>query len=102
MTTRIAILALLVATAPAHADTFRFFGSLGAESQLSPANADSPLNPANVIGLPYTTNVADAAFFADAKTERVKAHVKLRADASDRAADHLQIGEAFVQANLRP
>ncbi|HEV2722507.1 MAG TPA: hypothetical protein VG323_20970 [Thermoanaerobaculia bacterium] len=82
--------------------TLRMFGSVGAESQLSPANADSPLNPHNVAGLPYTTNSADAALYADAKTERVKAHVKLRADASDRAADHVQLGEGFVQANLRP
>jgi len=82
--------------------TLRMFGSVGAESQLSPANVDSPLNPHNVAGLPYTTNSADAALYADAKTERVKAHVKLRADASDRAADHVQLGEGFVQANLRP
>jgi hypothetical protein len=82
--------------------TLRMFGSAGAESQLSPANADSPLNPRNVIGLPYTTNSADAALYADAMTERIKAHVKLRADASDRAADHVQLGEGFVQANLRP
>jgi hypothetical protein len=102
MTARIIVLALLAASAAAHAETFRVFGSIGAESQLSPANADSPLNPHNVAGLPYTTNVADAALYADAKTERIKAHVKLRADASDRAADHLQLGEAFVQANLRP
>jgi len=80
----------------------RVFGSIGGESQLSPANTASPLNPDNVIGLPYTTNSADAALFADAKTDRIKAHVKLRADASDRAADHLQLGEGFVQANLRP
>ncbi len=104
MTARTLLLALLAAaaTATARADTFRFFGSLGAESQLSPANVDSPLNPHNVAGLPYTTNSADAALYADAKTERVKAHVKLRADASDRAADHVQLGEGFVQANLRP
>jgi len=92
---------LVLATA-VHAETFRMFGSIGAESQLSPANVDSPLNPRNVIGLPATTNSADAALFADVKSERVKAHVKLRADASDRAADHLQLGEGFVQANLRP
>lgn len=84
------------------AATLRFFGSAGAESQLSPANDASPLNPQNVIGLPYTTNVADAAFFADAKTDRLKAHVKLRGDASDRAAERLQVGEAYVQANVRP
>src|SRR5438270_820597 len=83
MTTRIALLALLAATTAAHAETFRFFGSLGGESQLSPANVDSPLNPRNVAGLPYTTNSADAALYADAKTERIKAHVKLRADGSD-------------------
>jgi hypothetical protein len=92
----------LLATTAAHADTFRFFGSMGGESQLSPANLDSPLNPRNVAGLPYTTNSGDAALYADAKTERIKAHVKLRADASDRGADHLQLGEAFLQANLRP
>jgi hypothetical protein len=97
-----ALIATLLFAAAAHAETFRVFGSLGAEAQLSPANAESPLNPGNVIGLPYTTNVADAALYADAKSERVKAHVKLRADASDRGADHLQLGEAFVQANLRP
>jgi hypothetical protein len=95
-------IALLVATTAARADTFRFFGSMGGESQLSPANGDSPLNPGNVAGLPYTTSSADAALYADAKTERVKAHVKLRADASDRAADHVQLGEGFLQANLRP
>src|SRR5437764_5275938 len=102
MTTRIALLALLAATTAAHAETFRFFGSLGGEAQLSPANVDSPLNPHNVAGLPYTTNSADAALYADAKTERIKAHVKLRADASDRGADHVQLGEGYVQANLRP
>ena len=96
------VLSALLLAGAARAETFRVFGSLGAESQFSPANAESPLNPANVIGLPYTTNVADAALYADAKSERIKAHVKLRADASDRAADHLQLGEAFVQANLRP
>ena len=102
MTARIALLALLAATTAAHAETFRFFGSLGGEAQLSPANVDSPLNPRNVAGLPYMTNSADAALYADAKTERIKAHVKLRADASDRGADHLQLGEGYVQANLRP
>jgi len=92
----------LTLIATAHAETFRFFGSTGAEAQFSPANEASPLNPSNVLGVPYTTNSADAALYADAKTDRVKAHVKLRADASDRAADHLQLGEGFVQANLRP
>jgi hypothetical protein len=97
-----ALAALLLVTSAAHAETFRVFGSLGAESQLSPANTDSPLNPSNVAGLPYTTSSADAALYADAKTERFKAHVKLRGDASDRAADHVQLGEGYVQANVRP
>ena len=48
------------------------------------------------------TSKRSGSIAADAKTERIKAHVKLRADASDRGADHLQLGEGYVQANLRP
>lgn len=100
MVKRLLLIALIATSV--RADTFRFFGSLGGESQFSPANTDSPLNPHNVAGLPYTTNSADAALYADAKTERIKAHVKLRADASDRGADRVQLGEGYLQANLRP
>lgn len=102
---RLAIAAIaLLAAAAAHAETFRVFGSLGGESQLSPANGASPLNPNNAGDVPYTTNSADAALFADMKPEsgRWKLHAKLRADASDRAADHLQIGEAYAQYNPAP
>ena len=94
--------ALLLVAAAAHAETFRVFGSLGAESQLSPANGSSPLNPNNAGDVPYTNNSADAALFADAKTDRWKLHAKLRGDASDRTADHLQAGEAYAQFNAAP
>jgi hypothetical protein len=79
------------------AATFRFFGSAGAETQLTPANTDSPLNPRNVIGVPYQTNVADVSAFAEASVERWKVRLKVRGDASDRSADRLRAGEAFVQ-----
>jgi len=96
--------AILLFATVARAETFRVFGSLGGESQFSPANGASPLNPSNAGNVPYTTSSADAALFADVKPEsgRWKLHAKLRADASDRGADHLQIGEAYAQFNVAP
>ena len=81
------------------AATIRVFGSAGAESQLTPANTSSPLNPRNVAAIPYQTNVADATAFVEAGTDdkRWKLRAKLRADVSDRAADRGEVGEALVQ-----
>lgn len=81
------------------AATIRVFGSAGAEAQLTPANTSSPLNPRNVASIPFQTNVADATAFVEAATDdkRWKVRMKLRADASDRAADRGEVGEAFVQ-----
>lgn len=81
------------------AATIRVFGSAGAEAQLTPANTKSPLNPRNVAAIPYQTNVADVTTFVEAASDdkRWKARVKLRADASDRASDQAEVGEAFVQ-----
>jgi hypothetical protein len=79
------------------AATLRVFGSAGAESQLTPANTASPLNPDNVAGVPLQTNSADVSAFAEATGERWKMRVKLRADASDRTSDRVRAGEAFVQ-----
>jgi hypothetical protein len=83
------------------AATLRVFGSAGAESQLTPANAASPLNPGNIAHIPLATNVADATTFVDAAPENRawKIHLKLRADSSDHASDHLRAGEAYVQLN---
>ena len=93
------IAAALLTAPPVHAQTLRLFGSAGAEAQFTPANTGSPLNPHNVAAIPYRTNVADTTLFADAKSSSNvwKLHVKLRADASDRAADRLTVGEAYVQ-----
>jgi len=93
---------LLLFATTLSAETFRVFGSLGAESQLSPANASSPLNPGNIGDVPYSTSSSDATLFADAKDERWKFHTKLHGDASDRAADVLRIGEAYAQFNATP
>src|SRR5688572_4007767 len=81
------------------AATIRVFGSAGAEAQLTPANTSSPLNPRNVASIPFQTNVADATAFVEAATDdkRWKVRMKLRADASNRAADRGEVGEAFVQ-----
>src|SRR5258708_2447848 len=87
----------LLAALPTQAQTLRLFGSAGAEAQFTPANESSPLNPHNLAQIPYRTNVADATLFADAKSDAWKLHVKLRADASDRASDRVTVGEAYAQ-----
>jgi hypothetical protein len=98
------IVMLLLLALPLHAATIKVFGSAGAESQFTPANTASPLNPGNIAQIPRTTNVADATTFIDAApADRAwKLHLKLRADSSDRASDHLRIGEASLQLNPRP
>lgn len=84
--------------------TLRVFGSAGAESQLTPANTASPLNPGNVARIPAATNVADATTFIDAAPDdrAWKIHLKLRADSSDHASDHGRVGEAYLQLNPKP
>lgn len=84
--------------------TLRVFGSAGAEAALTPANEASPLNPGNVAAIPYSTNTADATAFVEAMPEDKawKFRLKARADASDRAADHLDAGEALLQLNVKP
>jgi len=86
----------------AQAETFRIFGSAGAESQRTPENAESPLAP--FATLPEHTNVGDVTLFADAAPEsrRWKLHLKLRADASDRGTDKVEAGAAFVQVRPAP
>ena len=92
-----ALLALLAL--PLHATTLHVFGSAGAESQLTPANERSPLNPHNIAGIPGQTNVADFNVFAEAAAESRawKLRLKLRGDASDRADERLSLGEAVLQ-----
>ncbi|HYC58529.1 MAG TPA: hypothetical protein VEK79_03100 [Thermoanaerobaculia bacterium] len=79
--------------------TLRVFGSAGAESQLTPANESSALNPGNIGRVPLQTNVADVSTFFEATPEskRWKARVKLRGSSSDRGSDSIALGEAFVQ-----
>lgn len=81
------------------AATIRLFGSAGAEARLTPANESSPLNPRNVAAIPVQTNLADGSVFVEAATDgrRWKARLKLRAEASDRAPDRGEVGEALVQ-----
>lgn len=88
---------------PAHV-TFKFFGSAGAEWQLTPANSASALNPGNIARLPYRTSSGDAVAFMDAAPESRtwKLHLKLRGDASEGGSQKVDIGEAFVQLNPRP
>lgn len=97
------LVVFLLATS-ANATTFRFFGSAGAETQLTPANEASPLNPGNVAGVPYRTNVGDITTFAEAVSDRRawKVRLKVRADGSDQSTDQLRIDEGFLQLNPRP
>ena len=70
-----------------------FFGSGGAETQLTPANSASPLNPSNVAGITYRTNVADVSAFGEIVGKAWKVRVKIRGDASDQSSDRLRTGE---------
>src|SRR5258708_33714228 len=84
--------------------SFKFFGSAGAEWQLTPANAASALNPGNVARLPYRTGSGDAVAFLDAAPESHawKLHLKLRGDAAAGGSQKAEIGEASIQLNPRP
>ncbi|HEY5611635.1 MAG TPA: hypothetical protein VIL97_10530, partial [Thermoanaerobaculia bacterium] len=78
---------------------WRVFGSAGYESQLTPANEDSPLNRDNALAIAYSTSLADVNVFTEVSTgdRKLKARIKLRGDASDRARDEIELGEGFVQ-----
>ena len=105
MVKRLVVVTILLASfRPAEAATFRFFGSGGVESQFTPANESSPLNPDNVAGLPRTTTLADASAFGELLTDdkRWKLRVKLRGEASDRAGESLELGEGFIQVRATP
>jgi hypothetical protein len=98
-----ALMVALFATS-AHAETFKFFGSAGAEWQLTPANAASALNPRNIANLPYSTGSADAVAFLDATPDSRawKFHLKLRGDAAEGGKQRADVGEAFIQLNPKP
>lgn len=103
MVKRVAI-ALLLGAASLRAETFKLFGSAGAEQQLTPPNAASSLNPGNVARIPYRTSSGDATAFVDASPESRawKLHVKLHADALEGGREQMTLGEAFVRIAPRP
>jgi len=86
------------------AATLRIFGSAGAEAALTPANEASPLNPNNVAGIAYSANTADANAIIEVMPDDKawKFRLKARANASDRAAEHLEASEALLQLNPKP
>jgi hypothetical protein len=98
------IIAVAFIATATHAETFKFFGSAGAEWQLTPANSASALNPGNIARLPYSTGFGDAVAFLDATPESHswKLHLKLRGDAADGGSQRAEIGEASIQLNPRP
>ncbi len=97
------LLITLLATTT-HAEVFKFFGSAGVESQLTPANTASPLNPDNVAAIPYRTSSADAVAFFDAAPESRtwKLHLKLRGDVGEGGSQQATDGEAYLQLNPKP
>jgi len=91
---RMLLVALLVFAPRLHAETFKLFGSAGAETQLTPANGASPLLRGNTSAVPYRTDSADAVAFVRAWN----IHLKLRAESDNRAS----VGEAYVDVSPRP
>src|SRR3954469_22100508 len=104
MVKTILIAAIVMVAASTYAETFKFFGSAGAEWQLTPANVASALNPHNIAGLRYSSGSADAVAFVDAAPESRawKIHLKLRGDAVEGGAQRADIEEAFIQLNPKP
>jgi len=100
-----ATFAAAVVLAPfANAATFRLFGSAGAETHLVPADPNSPLNPNNMLAIPYRSSSADAVVFSDvaAEDKRWKMHLKLRAQSDDTPhSTRGTLGEAYVQVAPR-
>jgi len=96
------LIALIATTA--HAEVFKFFGSAGTETQLTPANTESPLNPNNVANLRYRTSTGDSVAFFDIAPEsrNWKLHLKLRGNAAEGGNQKADAGEAFVQLNPKP
>jgi hypothetical protein len=94
---------MILVAIPASASVFRFFGSAGGESTLTPPNESSPLNPHNIAGIPLQTNLGDLTVFWEATPEsrRWKLHFKVRGDVSDRRSDRGEVGEAYAQVNVR-
>jgi hypothetical protein len=76
------LVGLLVAAAAADvaAQEVRLFGESGSELHLTPANADSSLNPGNVLNIAGRSNSSDVTLFGDiSKDQRWKLQLKLRA-----------------------
>jgi len=93
-------------TLAALAIAFRLFGSAGDEGHLVTADADSPLNPGNILGIERRTNSADVSTFLELvpESKRWKLHAKLRASDEDVATHRTrgELGELYAQWSVRP
>lgn len=99
----------MVTVAPALAAlaiAFRLFGSAGDEGHLVTADAESPLNPRNILGIERRANSADVSTFLELvpESKRWKVHAKLRASDEDGATHRTrgEVGELYAQWSVRP
>jgi hypothetical protein len=84
--------------------TFRIFGSAGNEGHFLSANPSSPLNPANILGVPERGNSADFTAYAELVPESHawKIHAKVRATDED-TPGHItrgELGELYAQMSV--
>lgn len=95
----VALLLMVLATGGAHAQSVRVAGTAGAESQFTPANERSLLNPKNVAGIPEETFLLDGSTLinASSKDDVWKGALRLHGESVDAADHRAQISEAFVQ-----
>jgi hypothetical protein len=93
--------AMLLSVSVAASDTFRFFGSAGAEGQWLTAHDTSPLNPGDFLNLRRNSNNADVTGFADLSLpDHVdKLHAKLRVSSIEagQTTTKLTIDELYWQ-----
>jgi hypothetical protein len=97
---RLVLVLLGCCAAAAQEPDFRFFGSLGGETQVSPANPASPLNPHDFLEVPLYAGISDVTLFGDLSTQDKswKLHFKMRESnsASSTTNSKLDVDELYV------
>jgi len=73
---------------------YRFYGSAGSETHLTPGNKGSALNPEGILNIPLVSDSSDITLFGDimAEDKRWKVHFKLRG-ANDGDGNDVTTGE---------
>ncbi|HEV8132023.1 MAG TPA: hypothetical protein VGQ81_12280 [Acidobacteriota bacterium] len=93
---------LLLAEGP----VFHFFGSMGSETHVTPANKQSPLNPSNFLNLQSRSSSSDISLFGELSPEDKswKFHCKLRGsnEWSRHTTSRADVSELYLNLSVTP